>query len=82
MLVFILVFMLALTTTSHANDYAPVGYGLDYGDTALPRADDNAYFVPLTFKLWDQDITGYWVSNAVPKQQSFTRIKVVVGKVT
>lgn len=66
MLVVILVFMLALTTTSHANDNAPVGYGLDSGDMALPPADDAAYFVPLTFKLWDQNITGYWVSNAVP----------------
>ena len=64
MLGVVLIFILVLTTTSHANTYSPVGYGLDFGDTvALPRADDRAYFVPLRFKLWDEIITGYYVSN-------------------
>lgn len=66
MLGVVLIFILALSTTSQANSYLPVGYGPDFGDTALPRADDESFSVPLKFKLWNQDITEYFVSNTIP----------------
>lgn len=62
----VLIFILALSTTSQANNYSPVGYGSDFGDTALPREDDGSFRIPLKFKLWDRDITGFFVSNSIP----------------
>ena len=63
MLGVVLIFILALSTTSQANNYLPVSYGSNFGDTTLPRADDGSFPVPLKFKLWDRDITEYFVSN-------------------